>query len=116
MLVTLRPEAFSERTADSRPGPGPLTRTSRFFTPCSAAAVAARSAATCAANGVLLREPLKPQEPAVDQDRALPWRSVMMTMVLLNEAWTWATASLTFFLTRLRCLAAVFGSAMGLAL
>ena len=27
------PQAFSERTADSRPGPGPCTRTSRFFMP-----------------------------------------------------------------------------------
>src|ERR1700752_3223041 len=51
MLVTLKPAALSERTADSRPGPGPLMRTSRFFTPCSAVAVAARSAATCAADG-----------------------------------------------------------------
>src|SRR5688500_13075119 len=72
MFVILKPEAFSDRTADSRPGPGPLPRTSRFLTPGSAAAVAARSAATCAANGVLLREPLKPHEPAVAQARAWP--------------------------------------------
>src|SRR5687767_9023349 len=56
MLVTLKPALFSERTADSRPGPGPLTSTSSVLTPCSAAAVAAFSAATCAANGVDLRE------------------------------------------------------------
>ena len=37
MLVILKPTAFSARTADSRPGPGPLMRTSMFFTPDSAA-------------------------------------------------------------------------------
>ena len=35
MLVILNPTLFSARTADSRPGPGPLIRTSRFFTPDS---------------------------------------------------------------------------------
>ena len=52
---------------------------------------AAISAAVCAANGVLLREPLKPALPALDQDTTLPIRSVRVTMVLLNVAWTWAT-------------------------
>ena len=33
--VTLRPAAFSARTADSRPGPGPFTRTSTLRTPYS---------------------------------------------------------------------------------
>src|SRR5678816_4920305 len=65
MLVTLRPAEFNARTADSRPGPGPRTRTSTDLTPYSWAAVPARSAATCAANGVLLREPRKPQPPDV---------------------------------------------------
>ena len=50
MLVILYPHAFRARTADSRPGPGPLTSTSRFFRPYSLAASPARSAATCAAN------------------------------------------------------------------
>src|SRR5712691_8184462 len=86
MLVILKPTAFNARTADSRPGPGPLMRTSIFFTPHSWAARPAFSAATCAANGVLLREPLKPAAPEVAHARALPWRSVMVTMVLLNEA------------------------------
>jgi hypothetical protein len=58
-----------------------------FFTPHSCAARPARSAATCAANGVDLREPLKPAWPEVAQDSVLPWRSVMVTMVLLNDAW-----------------------------
>src|SRR3546814_7967671 len=77
MLVILKPAALSARTADSRPGPGPLTRTSMFLTPCSAAACPALSAATCAANGVDLREPLNPAAPAVLHERALPCRSVI---------------------------------------
>ena len=40
MLVIFNRTAFSARTADSRPGPGPLTRTSRFLTPHSCAATA----------------------------------------------------------------------------
>src|SRR5688500_7861136 len=70
-------------------------RTSRFFTPCSCAARPADSAATCAANGVDLREPRKPAPPEVAHESALPWRSVMVTMVLLKEAWTWAMPSVT---------------------
>jgi hypothetical protein len=58
-----------------------------FFTPHSCAARPARSAATCAANGVDLREPLNPAWPEVAQASVLPWRSVIVTMVLLNEAW-----------------------------
>src|SRR4030066_1059029 len=86
MLVILKPAAFNARTADSRPGPGPLMRTSRFFTPHSTADLPTVSAATWAANGVLLRDPLKPCAPLVDHARVLPWRSVMVTMVLLKEA------------------------------
>jgi hypothetical protein len=43
------------------------------------------SAAICAANGVLLREPLKPTLPAEAHASTLPSWSVMLTMVLLNE-------------------------------
>src|SRR5678809_699063 len=106
MLVIFNPQPFSARTADSRPGPGPPTRTSTFFTPCSCAAVPAFSAATCAANGVLLREPRKPQPPEVAQDSVLPWRSVIVMIVLLNDACTCATASVTTRLTFLRVLPA----------
>src|SRR6478609_3516704 len=112
MLVTLKPRAFNERTADSRPGPGPLMRTSTDFTPYSCAARPAFSAATCAANGVDLREPRKPAPPEVAHDSALPWRSVIVTMVLLNEAWTCATPSVT---TRL-IFFFVFAAAAGLAM
>src|SRR4051812_39803815 len=96
MLVILRPQAFRARTADSRPGPGPPTRTSTFFTPCSCAALPAFSAATCAANGVDLREPRKPQPPEVAQESVFPWRSVIVMMVLLNDACTCAMPSSTF--------------------
>src|SRR5215831_7644208 len=102
MLVILRPSALSARTADSRPGPGPLMRTSRFLTPHSCAALPAASAATCAANGVDLREPLNPAPPEVAQESALPWRSVIVMIVLLKDAWICAIPSATFFLTFLR--------------
>src|SRR5258708_1738118 len=105
MLPILRPMPLSARTAGSRPGPGPLMRTSMFLPPPSCAARPARSAGTCAANGVDLREPLKPALPEVAHDRVLPCRSVMVTMVLLNDAWTCAMPSETFFLTFLRARA-----------
>src|SRR5690606_26198760 len=64
------------------------------------------SAATCAANGVDLREPLKPAPPDVAHDRALPCRSVIVMIVLLNDAWMCAIPSETLFLTFLRARAA----------
>jgi hypothetical protein len=45
------------------------------------------------------RDPRKPQPPAVAHDSALPWRSVIVMIVLLNEALMCATASTTCFLT-----------------
>src|SRR3990172_7712038 len=51
---------------------------------------AALSAAICAANGVLFREPLNPTEPALAQATTLPTVSVIVTIVLLNVAWTHA--------------------------
>src|SRR5262244_2881025 len=115
MLVIFRPQLLSARTADSRPGPGPPTRTSTFFTPCSCAAVPAFSAATCAANGVLLREPRKPQPPAVAHESVLPCRSVMVMIVLLKEACTCAIASSTFLRAFLAFLGAAAGAAPPLA-
>src|SRR4029079_11821604 len=64
------------------------------------------SAATCAANGVDLREPLKPAPPDVAHDRALPRRAVLVMIVLLKDAWMCAIPSDTFFLTFLRVRAA----------
>ena len=43
------------------------------------------SAVTCAANGVDLREPLNPAEPADSQAMTLPSLSVRATIVLLND-------------------------------
>src|SRR5918998_5286769 len=100
MLVILKPTALSARTADSRPGPGPLIRTSIFFTPDSAARRPACSAATCAANGVDLREPLKPCDPELDQAMVFPWASVIVIMVLLKLAFTCATPAVMFFRSR----------------
>jgi hypothetical protein len=54
--------------------------------PCSIAARPATSDATWAAKGVDLREPLKPWPPDEAHDRALPWRSVIVMMVLLKDA------------------------------
>src|SRR5689334_924156 len=80
--------------------------------PCSIAARPATSEATCAANGVDLREPLKPWPPEDAHDRALPCRSVIVMIVLLNEACTWQTPSDTFLRTflRTRCAALLAGA------
>src|SRR5699024_6169936 len=55
MVPTSSPAVDRERIAVSRPEPGPLTKTSTFFMPCSIALRAADSAAICAAKGVALR-------------------------------------------------------------
>jgi hypothetical protein len=81
---TSRPVAVRERIAVSRPEPGPLTKTSTLRMPCSIARRAAASAAICAANGVDLREPLKPTWPAEAHEITAPVGSVIEMMVLLN--------------------------------
>src|SRR5688572_4984414 len=104
MVVTVKPTACRARSADSRPEPGPWTSTSSVFMPCSIAFLPASSAATWAAYGVDLREPLKPIVPADDQEIVLPCASVIVMIVLLNDAFTWATPDAMFlrsrFLTR----------------
>ena len=84
MLVTMRPTAFKDRIAASRPGPGPRTNTSTCRRPCSMAFLAASSAALWAAKAVDLREPLNPTVPALPQAIGFPWGSVSVIMVLLN--------------------------------
>src|SRR6267143_1193445 len=79
--------------ADSRPLPGPWTRTWTRFTPALSASRAACSAATVAAKGVLFFEPLKPALPDEPQETVLPCMSVMVTVVLLNVALTCAIPS-----------------------
>src|ERR1700754_4539376 len=110
--VMRMPSDARARTDDSRPGPGPLILTSRFLMPCSCAARPAVSAATWAANGVDLREPLKPWPPDEAHDSAPPWRSVIVMIVLLNDACTCATPSATFLRTflRTRWAAELFGA------
>src|SRR5215467_4723312 len=99
---TSRPAAVSERIAVSRPEPGPFTKTSTFLTPCSAAWRAADSAAMPAANGVDLREPLKPTAPDEAELMTAPDGSVIETIVLLNVdlMWAWPTAMFFFSLRR----------------
>src|SRR5207244_4518300 len=87
IAVSSRPTAWSEWMAASRPAPGPRTKTSTCLSPYSIALRAATSAAVCAANGVLLREPRKPALPELDQATTLPIRSVSVTIVLLKVAW-----------------------------
>src|SRR3982750_282187 len=91
MPVTSMPAFCSERIAVSRPDPGPFTMTSTLRTPCSIARRAHCSAAICAANGVDLRDPLKPTLPADAQARTLPSWSVIEMIVLLNELLMCAT-------------------------
>src|SRR4051794_6450264 len=62
--------------------------------------LAAESAVTCAAKGVLLREPLKPAPPAVSHAITLPCLSVSVTIVLLNDVLMCAWPSAMFFRTR----------------
>src|SRR5207244_7122945 len=95
IALMTRPAACSAVIADSRPEPGPLTRTSISFRPNFVARSAHVSAARWAAKGVLLRLPLKPDVPAVAQHNTSPLRSVIVTVVLLNVALICATARAT---------------------
>src|SRR5881394_3857563 len=70
---------------------------------------AASWATCCAAKAVLLREPLKPTRPAVDQPSKLPCMSVIVTCVLLNVARMCATPVEMF----LACLALMIFLALG---
>src|SRR3954468_4111489 len=63
--------------------------------PLLRASFAAFSAARPAANGVLLRAPLKPTVPADAHEIVSPLVSVMVTSVLLNVARTCATPRVT---------------------
>src|SRR5215472_9035972 len=91
MPATSMPVFIRLRMAVSRPDPGPFTSTSTLRTPCSMARRAHASAASWAAKGVDLREPLKPTLPAEAQASTLPSGSLMETIVLLNELLMWAT-------------------------
>src|SRR6478609_3959061 len=98
------PAACSERIAVSRPEPGPFTKTSTFCRPCSMPLRAAASAVTWAANGVDLREPLKPAPPADSHAITFPSLSVSATIVLLKLVLmcAWPIAMFFFALRRVR--------------
>src|SRR5699024_5028442 len=100
IAVISNPAACKERIAASRPAPGPLTETSKFFMLVSRADFAAVSAAIWAANGVDFRDPLNPSAPAELQPITLPCKSVIVTIVLLKVEWICATPVSTVFLTR----------------
>jgi hypothetical protein len=84
--VTRMPAWLIARIADSRPPPGPFTRTSTSRIPASSALRAASPAACWAAKGVPFREPRKPLAPDDDCATRLPLASVIEIIVLLNEA------------------------------
>src|SRR5215207_5179162 len=79
--------------ADSRPLPGPCTRTCTRRRPRFIASRPQFSAATVAANGVDFFEPLNPALPADPHARVLPRMSVMVTSRLLKVAAMWAMPS-----------------------
>src|SRR5574337_677925 len=113
MDTTRSPTEASAWTADSRPLPGPWTRTCTRRTPRFIASRPQFSAATVAANGVLFFDPLNPALPAVPHTSALPRMSVMVIRRLLNVAEMCAIASLsaTFF-ARLPAGAGLTGAVM----
>src|SRR5437764_1947685 len=102
MPDTSMPVFIRLRMAVSRPEPGPFTSTSTLRTPCSMARRAHCSAASWAANGVDLRDPLNPTLPALAHASTLPSVSVIETIVLLNELLMWATPTVTFLRSRRR--------------
>jgi hypothetical protein len=93
------PACCRAEMTDSRPEPGPLTLISISRTPLRTAVPAQRCAACCAAKGVLLREPLKPTQPAEPEQIVSPFGSVIVINVLLNVAFMCTMAFATFFLT-----------------
>src|SRR5918997_1510489 len=100
--TTRSPTEASAWMADSRPLPGPCTRTCTRRSPRFMASRPQFSAATVAANGVDFLDPLKPAFPAEPQASALPRMSVIVISRLLNVAEMWAMPSVsTTFLERL---------------
>src|SRR3989337_1967540 len=87
------PAATRAWMADSRPDPGPCTRTCTRRTPSVTASRPACSPATVAANGVDFLEPLKPAFPDEPHEIVFPCESVMVMVVLLKVAETLAIPS-----------------------
>src|SRR5450432_1947811 len=80
------PSEARARTDDSRPGPGPLMRTSRFLMPWSCAARPATSAATWAANGVLFRDRESSHRRFTARARALDAHIEILDALVLRGA------------------------------
>jgi hypothetical protein len=98
-IETIRnPVCCNAEIADSRPDPGPFTLISTSRMPLRMAVLAQRCAACWAAKGVLLREPLKPTQPAEPQQIVSPFWSVIVISVLLKVALMYTIALLTFLL------------------
>src|SRR6516225_3964855 len=112
MSEIFSPAADRARRADSRPAPGPETCTVTLLRPCSIALAAASPAATWAANGVDLREPLKPRAPAEDHEITFPETSVIVIWVLLKLAAMWTIPAAMFFFTRFFPFFGVTGEAV----
>src|SRR5690349_14555757 len=111
--TTRSPAEASAWMADSRPLPGPCTRTCTRRSPMFIASRAQFSAATVAANGVDFFEPLKPAFPADPHARVLPRMSVIVISRLLNVAEMCTTPSdSTTFLPR-RAAPPLAGAAAG---
>lgn len=108
--LTFKPAVCNAVIALSRPLPGPLTRTSTSRIPNFCAFSAACCAAHWPANGVLFREPLKPLVPADAQHKASPLGSVIVTVVLLKVALTYAMPALTLRRTRFFLLLVVLAT------
>ncbi len=99
MDLIFKPADCKAVIALSRPLPGPLTFTSTSFMPSLIAFSAAFWPAHWPAKGVLFRLPLNPQIPALDQQTVSPLVSVIVTVVLLKVALTWAIPIVTLRLT-----------------
>src|SRR5690606_1555257 len=101
MIVrTFTPVAWIDLIACSRPEPVPRITMSTCEMPMFWAFRVASAAASCAAYGVPFFEPLYPIEPAEDHATVLPSMSVIVTIVLVYEAWMNALPSARLRLTR----------------
>jgi len=92
------PAALKARIDVSRPFPRPFITISIFSIPSSIALIAAFFAALCAAKGVFLRDPLKPDVPEEAQQTVFPKLSQIVIMVLLKVLFTLAIPKVIFFL------------------
>ena len=83
---------------DSRPGPGPLTDFQILDAALDGHLFAGRFGSDLGSKRGALAGTLEASATeSVAHEKALFWRSVIVMMVLLKEAWTWATPSATFF-------------------